>query len=78
MSLVDTPITSGAFKIVEEHATDNGDPVFTKEELNNMSYQMLRLLAANANTSVINGKSNQLQIKAYYGRQTTFKDYSKG
>lgn len=64
-------------RIVDEVATDNGDPVFTKEEMNRMSNKVVRRLAANANTDVINGKSTRLEITAYFSCQRVLTDYDK-
>lgn len=62
-------------RIVNETALSNGDPVFTKEELDRMSNTMLRRLAANADTDEINGKSLRLEIVSYFRCQKSFEDF---
>lgn len=66
---------TSALSIVDESAIDNGDDVYTSEELSNMDPQLLRRLAANANTNCINGKSVHLEIKSYFGRQRTLPEF---
>jgi len=68
-------ISNGSLSLVEETATDTGDMIFTTEQVNEFSYQMLRNLASEANTDCINGKSNKLVIQQYYARQRTLGEY---
>jgi len=68
-------ISNGSLSLVEETAVDTGDMIFTTEQVNEFSYQMLRNLASEANTNCINGKSKKLLIQCYYGRQRTLSDY---
>ncbi|WP_246982112.1 hypothetical protein [Halorientalis marina] len=56
--------------MVDERAAENGDPVFSLEELEEMHYQEIRRIAANANTDAIGGKSTKLEIFAYFAKET--------
>ena len=64
-------------RIVDETALDVGDThlIFTRDELNRMSNTMLRRLAANANTDVINGKSTRLEIVSYLNCQKSLIEF---
>jgi hypothetical protein len=73
MSLHDTP--AGSLGLVDERAIDNGDPVFTKEELDNFDIMLLRNLAAEANTNAIHGKSTKFEIKSYFRCQRNLTEY---
>jgi hypothetical protein len=68
-------ISNGSLSLVEETAVDTGDMIFTTEQVNEFSYQMLRNLASEARTNEINGKSQKLLIQQYYGRQRTLTEY---
>jgi hypothetical protein len=68
-------ISNGSLSLVEETAVGTGDMIFTTEQVNEFSYQMLRNLASEANTDCINGKSNKLLIQTFYGRQRTLGEY---
>lgn len=61
--------------LVEETALENGDPVFSKDQLENFSYQMLRNLGAYADTDQINGKSPMMLVKSYYGCQHSLSEW---
>jgi len=63
--------------LVSETAEANGDPVFTKAELEAMSNTMVRRLAANADTDEIHGKSPRFQIHAYFRVQRSLTEYSE-
>lgn len=52
--------------LVDETATENGDPVYSRDELEDMDQHELRRMAAKANTNEINGKSDKLQVIAYF------------
>lgn len=62
--------------IIDETAIDTGDPIFTTKEVQEMSYQMLRKLSANANSELINGKSPRLAMHAFFGCQRTLDEYT--
>lgn len=66
---------SSSNSLLDETADETGDPIFTTEEVKRFQYTVLRNLAAQANTSEINGKSNRLLIEHYYARQKTFGDF---
>ena len=64
-------------RLIDEVATDNNDPVFTKAQLDKMSNTMVRRLAASADTDVVNGKSPRMIIECYFTCQrdlTEFQD----
>lgn len=63
--------------LVEETALDTGDPVFTKEQLENFAYPLLRNLAAHANSDCINGKSNKLEVVDYYAVQYSLGEFEE-
>lgn len=66
---------TSSLSIVDETAVDTGDDVYTSEQLENMDPQLLRRLAANANTDCINGKSVHLEIRSYFARQRTLTEF---
>lgn len=74
MSLHDTSVRD--LRLVDETALDVGDPCFTKEELDQFSHKLLRRLAAQSNSDEINGKSNQLELRAFYHCQRSLSDYA--
>lgn len=53
-------------RLVDETAAQNGDPVYSRDELAAKDHQELRRMAADANTDEINGKSTRLEITAYF------------
>lgn len=62
--------------ITPEKASDNGDPVFDREELESMDYEELRALAAQVETDAINGKSTKLEMIDYFAtHQVSLEDY---
>jgi len=61
--------------LVSETAEDNDDPTFTTEELERFDYQLLRNMAAEANTDEIHGKSPMMLVKSYFKRQYTLSDF---
>ena len=65
-------------RLVDEVAADNGDPIFTKAELNSMSNTMVRRLAANAETDLINGKSPRMLIECYFTCQRDLSEFCEG
>jgi len=67
--------SAGSLSLVDETALDNGDPVFTKAELERFDIMLLRNLAAGANTDEIHGKSTKFEITAYFNCQRTLADY---
>jgi len=73
MSLHDT--SAGSLSLVSETAIDNGDLIFTKSEFENLHYQYVRNLAAEANTDEINGKSNRLEIQSYFVCQRALDEF---
>lgn len=73
MSLHDT--SASDLKLVEETALDNGDPILTTDEIDTYSHTLLRRLAAEANTDAVYGKSNRLELRAYFHCQRTLSDY---
>jgi hypothetical protein len=73
MSLHDTPISS--LGLVNETAIATGDMIFTADEFDNLHYQFIRNLAAQAKTDEINGKSNRLEVRAYFVRQRTLPEF---
>ena len=66
---------TSSLRIVDETALDNGDEVFTMDQLEQMDAQLLRRLAAHANTDCINGKSVFLEIRSYFARQRTLTEF---
>ena len=64
-------------RIVNETALDNGEEAYTVEQLNKMSNTMLRRLAANADTDVVNGKSTKMEIISYHRCQRSLTEYSE-
>lgn len=73
MSLHDTPVSD--LRLVDETAADNGDPCLSTVELDQYTHKLLRRLAAEANTDEVNGKSNQLELRAYFHCQRSLTDY---
>lgn len=69
------PGQNKSFSLVDETALDTGDLILTTEEVEKYDYQVLRNLAAQANTDEVNGKSNKLLIQKVFGRQATLNDY---
>lgn len=61
--------------LVPESASDNGDEVYTKEELKDMDYDELRQMAANVDSDAINGKSTKMEIISYFAGQATMEDF---
>jgi hypothetical protein len=70
---VDTPLSELA--LVNETALETGDMVLTAHEFDNLHYQFIRNLAAEANTDEINGKSNKLEVREYFVRQRMLSEY---
>lgn len=68
---------NSTLRIVDETAIENGDDVYTLDELDKMDPQLLRRLAANANTDCIHGKSVHLEIRSYFARQRTLSEFSE-
>lgn len=52
--------------LVDETAAQNGDPVYTREELEAMGQHEIRQLAGEADTTEVTGKSTKLEIIAYF------------
>lgn len=52
--------------LVDETAVENGDPVFTREEVEEMDSKKLRRLAADSNTDSMNGRNTRLEWIAYF------------
>jgi hypothetical protein len=76
MSLHDTPISG--LSIVEEHASENGDPILTTHEVQSYDNRVLRRLAAEANTECVQGRgSTMLELQAYFHGQKTLDDYAE-
>lgn len=75
-------MTTGPFgsiaddSLVSETAIENGDPVFTNDQLEKMSSTMLRRLAAHSDTECINGKSPRYIITCYFSCQRSLTEYS--
>jgi hypothetical protein len=72
MSIQQNTGTSG---LIDETALENGDPVFTKEQLKQFNYQLKRNLAAQASTSEINGKSPMLVVETYFRCQYSLGEF---
>jgi len=53
-------------EIMDEHASDNGDPVYTYGELEAMNHQRLRNIAAEADTDAVGGRSTRLELFSYF------------
>ena len=53
-------------EMLDEHASDNGDPTYTYGELEGMNHQRLRNMASEADTDAIDGRTPGVQIYAYY------------
>lgn len=62
----DGPPPAALNELLDEHATDNGDPTYTYGELEGMNHQRLRNMAAEADTDAINGRSVGVRVYAYY------------
>lgn len=74
MSLHDTPVSG--LQIVSEHASENGDPILTTREIQSYDNRVLRRLAAEANTDVVQGRgSTMLELQAYFHGQRTLDDF---
>ena len=52
--------------LVTETAAENGDPVFTVDELKDMTITEIRRLAADADTEAVSGRSTKMEIIAYF------------
>lgn len=63
--------------MIDERAAESGDEVYSRSELEEMHYQELRRIAANANTDAIGGRSTKLEIFAYFSKETQPDGYSK-
>ena len=59
-------ISPGMRQVVDGHASENGDPVFTLEELEAMDAQRIRNLAADANTDAVSGRSTRVEMYSYF------------
>lgn len=73
MSLHNTAVES--LGLVNETAVENGDLVFTTEELQDFDIMLLRNLAAEASTDAINGKSTKYEIVEYFRCQRNISEY---
>jgi len=78
MSLHD--VSASSLSLVDETALD--DPVcrdrnliFTADEFENLDYQFVRRLAAQAESDEVNGKSDKILIKSFYVCQHTLSDF---
>jgi len=56
---------------------DMGELVFTREQLDAMDTQLLRRLAAQADTSEIHGKSLRLEYVEFFGCQRSLSEYEE-
>lgn len=74
MSIADQ-LSNGSSGLIDESADQNDDPTFTSRELERFDYQLLRNLAANANTEAINGKSPMMIVKSYFRCQHTLDEF---
>jgi hypothetical protein len=74
MSIQQNTGTSG---LIDEKAIDNGDPVFTKEQLKRFNYQLKRNLAAESQTDAINGKSPMLVVETYFRCQYSLGEFER-
>lgn len=78
MSLHDT--SASELSLVDSTALDDKecrakDLVFTVKEFEQMDYQLIRRLAATAETDDVNGKSPMLAMRQYFCRQASLEDY---
>jgi len=74
MSLHDT--SAGSLSLVSETAIDTGDDlIFTAEEFDRFDHNLKRNLASQAQSDEINGKSNKLEMRAYFVCQHTLLDF---
>lgn len=55
--------------IVDDHASENGDPSYKLEELEAMDAQRLRKLAAAANSEEIHGKCTRVEYYSYFAER---------
>lgn len=62
----DAPMHAGVTELAAEHATDNGDPTFSKEQLGALDMVTLRNMASNANTDAVSGRSTKLELIGYF------------
>lgn len=58
------------YSLVSEKAVENGDRVFSREELEEMDVHILRNYAADANTDAISGRSTKTEIFSYFSRES--------
>lgn len=68
----DEPIADMVRDIVDDHASENDDPVFSSTELQqlqDMDPNLLRRVASDANTDAINGKSTMLERFSYFAER---------
>jgi hypothetical protein len=78
MSLHDTPASS--LSLVDETALD--DPVcrekgliFTKEQFEDLDYQFVRKLAAQAESDEVHGKTDRFVVQEFFSRQYSLSDF---
>jgi len=78
MSLHD--VSASSLSLVDETALD--DPVcrdrnliFTADEFENLDYQFVRRLAAQAESDEVNGKSDKIIVRSFFVRQHSLFDY---
>ena len=57
---------SALSELLDEHASDNGDPTYSYGELKAMNAQRRRNLAAQVDTDVVNGRSTKIEVYAYF------------
>lgn len=61
--------------LVDDCPIQRGDPVFTTQEVQRMDMNLLRNLAAEANSDAVSGRSTKLELQGYFARQRTLSDY---
>ena len=60
--------------VVDDHASENNDPVFSLDELEAMDAKRIRRLAANANSQNIGGKSTRVEMYSYFADTSDLPD----
>lgn len=69
-----TPTPGLVAELIDDHASENGDPVFGYDELEAMDPTRLRNLAADANTDAICGKSTMHEVYSYHAARPASPD----